>query len=437
MEWQWVLLLFFGSFIVLFIAGIPFAFCFLILNIGGVFLFWGGQAGLNQLATSFFASIGTFTLVPVPLFILMGDVMFRSKLAPNMINALDKWIGRVPGRLSLLAVGGGTVFAALSGSSIAGVCLLGSTLGPEMEKKGYKKSMIFGPILGSGGLATLIPPSGLAVLLASIAEISIARTLMAIIIPGILLAGLFAAYIILRCHFQPSLAPSYNVTPTSLREKIRLTAKYILPLSFIVFLVIGLIFLGIASPTEASALGALGTFALTAVYKQLNWKMVKESISSTVEITVMVFMIILGAKVFAQILAFTGVSQGMVRAALGLSVHPIFIIIIMQVVVLFLGAFMEVVSIMMLTMPIFIPVVLRLNFDPVWFATIIMVNVEVAMISPPFGTSLFAMKGVASPDTTMGDIWMASFPFMGLFIIAMGLIMVFPQLALWLPGITG
>ncbi len=435
MEWQLMLLMILGTFLILLLSGMPVAFCFMLLNVVGVFLFWGGESGLRQLTVSFYASVTTFTLLPVPLFVLMGEAMFRSGLAPRMIDALDKWLGRVPGRLSLLAVGGGTVFAALSGSSIAGVAMLGSTLVPEMEKRGYKKPMTIGPILGSGGIATMIPPSALAVLLASIGEISVGRILIAIIGPGILMSIIFVTYIVVRCRLQPQLAPSYELSPSPFREKVASTAKYVLPLGFIVFLVIGSILLGVASPTEASALGVVGTFILAAVYRRVNWEMVKGTIFSTIEVTVMIFMIIVGAKAFAQILAFTGASRGLVELATSLPLEPIVIIIAMQVAVLLLGCFMEVVSIMMITLPIFMPVVLNLGFDPVWFGAIMMLNIEIAIISPPFGTSLFAMKGVAPPDTTMGDIYRAALPFVGLDLLTMALIIAFPAIALWLPGI--
>ncbi|MBW8036677.1 MAG: TRAP transporter large permease subunit, partial [Planctomycetes bacterium] len=209
MEWYLILLLLFGGLIILMMSGMPVAFCFMLVNIIGVFLLWGGGVGLEQLILSLGDSIAIFTLVPVPLFILMGEVMFQSGIAINMIDALNKWLGRIPGRLSLLAVGAGTVFSTMSGASMASVAVLGSTLVPEMEKRGYKKAMSLGPILGSGGLAIMIPPSVLAVLVGAIGRIPIGKILIAIILPGLLMAALYATYIILRCRLQPSLAPSY------------------------------------------------------------------------------------------------------------------------------------------------------------------------------------------------------------------------------------
>ncbi len=432
MEWWLMLLLIFSSLFGLMLIGLPVAFCFLLINIVGVYFLWGGIPGLVQFTYSLFGSVATFSLLPVPLFILMGEVAFHSGIATLVIDTLDKWLGRLPGRLSLLAVGSGTLFATLTGSSLASVALLGSVLAPEMEKREYKKTMSLGPIMGSGGLAIMVPPSSLAVLLSVIGEISVAKVLMAIIIPGLLMAFFYVLYIIMRCKLQPFLAPAYHVSPTPLPERIQSTVRYVLPLGFIVFLVIGLIFLGIATPSEAAATGTAGTFILAAFYKRVNWAVVKRSFTSTVEVGVMVLMIIMGAKSFSQILAFSGVSQSLIEFVIAMPLSPIFIIIGMQVVLLILGCFMEVISIMMLTMPLFMPIVLFLGFDPVWFAVVFLINMEVAVISPPFGLHLFVMKGVASKDTTMDDIIRASVPFMGLAAASGVLVMAFPQLALWL-----
>jgi tripartite ATP-independent transporter DctM subunit len=405
------------------------------INLIGMYIFFGGLAGLEHLITSIYTSLNSFILLPVPLFILMGEVMFHSGIAPVLIETLDKWLGRLPGRLSLLAVAVGTLFSTLTGTSLASVAMLGSVLVPEMEKKGYKKSMSLGPILGSGGLAMMIPPSALAVLCGAIAEISIVKILMAIIIPGLLMAAIYAAYIITRCAFQPSLAPSYKVTPVPLSEKIMTTVKYVVPQGLVVFLVIGVIFLGVATPSEAAATGSIGTLILAISYRRFNRDILMKSITGTLSVTGMLFLIIAGATAFSQILAFSGASAGLTEFATELPVPPIFIIIAMQVVILFLGGFMDVVSIMMITLPIFVPVIISLGFDPVWFAVIFLINIEMAGISPPFGMSLFVMKGVATADTTMMDIYRAAIPFLGLSLIAMALVMAFPFLALWMPAL--
>ena len=435
MEWYLAAILILGSLLILMLSGLPIAFAFVVVNVIGMFLWFGGEVGLRQLIISFTTGLTTFTLMPVPLFILMGEVMFRSGLAPNMIDALDKWLGRLPGRLGLLAVGAGTLFSTFTGASMASVAMLGSTLVPEMEKRGYKKSMSLGPILGSGGLAIMIPPSSLAVLLGAVAEISIGKLLVAIIIPGLLMATLYATYIVLRCRLQPSIAPAYTVTLPSMSEKLSAAVRYILPLGFIVFLVVGFIFLGIATPSEAAAAGALGTFILAAFYKRLNWRLVKESFSGTMSITVMIFMIIVGAISFSQILAFSGASSGLVKLATGVQLSPILIIIVMEVAVLIMGMFMAATAVIMVALPLFMPVVYALGFDPIWFGVVTLINIEMATTSPPFGAALFVMKGVAPPDTTMGDCYRAALPFLNCDLIAMAVVIAFPAVALWLPGV--
>ncbi len=416
-------------------TGLPVAFCFLLVNIIGVIVFWGGSVGLEQLIINMVDSITRFTLMPLALFILMGEVLFQSKIAPLMLDALDKWLGRMPGRLGLVAVAGGTLFSTLTGASMASVAMLGSTLVPEMEKRGYKKPMSLGPILGSGGLAIMIPPSGLAIFLGAVGEISIGRLLIAIIIPGLLMAVLYAGYIIGRSYLQPSIAPAYDVSSTRLLEKLVTTAKYILPTGFIVFMVLGLIFLGFATPSEAAATGAIGTFILAAAYGRLNWQVVKKSIAGALEVSVMVLMIIAAARAFSQIMAFTGATSGLAELTLGLPLAPLAIVIAMMIVVIFMGMFMGAGAIIMITLPIFVPIIQALGFDPVWFGVIMLLNIEMSTTSPPFGLSLFVMKGVAPPDTTMGDIYRAGLPFLYCDAIAMALIIFFPAVALWLPAL--
>jgi len=416
------------------VTGMPLAFCFILVNLIGAFLFWGGGVGVEQLVIRMAGSLTMFDLLPVPLFILMGEVLFYSGMAPLLIDAIDRWLGRLPGRLGLLAVGAGTLFSTLTGTSLASIAMLGTVLVPEMEKRGYKKPMSLGPILGSGGLAMMIPPSALAVLLGAIGIISVGKILIAIIVPGLLMAILYASYIILRCWFQPSIAPPYEVPHVSLSQRLLITARYVLPVGFVIFMVIGVMMLGMATPSEAAATGALSTFILAAFYGRLNWETVKKSFVGTLRITVMLFMIICGATAFAQNLAYTGATRGFIDLAIGLPVAPIIVIIIMQIILLILGTFMDVVGIMMVTLPIYVPVIKALGFDLVWFAAIMLLNIEMALTTPPYGTGLFTMKGVAPPDTTMGDIYKAGLPFLGCDAIVMALMLAFPRIVLWLPS---
>jgi len=434
-EWWSVLLILWASFLILLMAGVPVAFSFLLINTIAAFIFIGGEAGLRQIILSVFDSISKFTLLPIPMFIIMGEVMFITGVAPEMMTTLDMWVGRIPGRLGILAVLGGTLFATMSGAAIAGVAMLGSVLVPEMQKRGYKKEMSLGPILGSGGLAVMIPPSALCIVLGALADISIGKLLIGIIIPGLLMAFCYASYIIIRCILQPHLAPPYDVKSTSLAEKLKATSRDILPLAFVVFAVVGTIFFGIATPSESAAAGALACFILAFLKGRLNWKSAKISIANALQITVMIFMIFAGAIVYSQVLAYTGATRGLVSLVKGLTWHPLGILAGMQVLLLLLGMFLEPVSIMMVTLPVFMPITRVLGFDPVWFGVIFLLNMEMAVTTPPFGLGLFVMKGVAPSGTRMGEIYKAGLPFLvcdALVIISM---ILFPQLVLWLPAL--
>lgn len=434
MDWITLFIIILSSLIFLFFLGVPVAYSFLFINILFAYIFWG-EIGLTQLILSIFRSISSFSLLPVPLFLLMGEVMFLFGIAQNMMETLEKWMGRLPGRLSLLAVMGGVIFATLSGSSMAGCAMLGQTLLPEMEKKGYKPQITLGPIMGCGTLAAMIPPSALGVLLACLAQISVGDFLLSIIFPGLLMAALFALYIILRCILQPEIAPHYEVEKVPFREKIALSVKYILPLGLVIFAVIGLIIFGVATPTESAAVGALVCFVLAFFYKGFRGEVLKKSIINSVRITVMMFMILSGASAFSQLLAYTGASQNLVQLAVGLSLPPIVILILMQFILVLLGTFMEPLSILMVALPIYMPIIRQLGINPLPFCSVLLINMEMATISPPDGLVLYTMKAVA-PHHSMGEIYRASIPFVIIDVIAMAIIMIFPDISLFLPSLA-
>ena len=434
MEWWSVLGFFIVGLIFILITGFPIAFGFLLIDLLGILIFMG-HMGLEQMTLQIFSSLSSFTLTPIPLFILMGELMFHSNIAGNTIDVIDKWLGKLPGRLSLLAAGAGVLFAALSGSTLANTAMLGTVLLPEMQRRGYKPSMSVGPIIGVGGLAMLIPPSSLAVVLASVGHISVGKILIAGVIPGLLLGGMIICYIIARCWLNPEIAPRYAVINVTFWEKISGTVKYVIPLGFIIFMVLGVMLLGVATPTEAAATGTLATILVTIAYRRLNWSMVQASIVGTLDISIMVFMIIAASNSFSAILAFTGATEGLLSMVEGLKVAPIVILLGMQLIVFLMGCFMETISIMMICIPIFMPIVKLLAFDPVWFGVLMLINFEAGFITPPFGMLLFVMKGVAPKNITFQEICYAVVPFILCEIVAMALIILFPGLALWLPGV--
>lgn len=428
MEWYVTLILVLVPLFMLMIAGLPVAFAFLAVNLVGSYILMGGFSGIEQLVLNTVGSVTSFTLIPIALFMIMGEAMFRSGIAIDLMDTLDKWFGKLPGRLALMAVGGGVLFSTLTGNSMGSIALLGSSLTPEMEKRGYAKSMSLGPILGSSGLAIMIPPSSLAVVLGVIGDISIGRILIGIIVPGLLMALLYVVYILGRCHLQPHLAPSFDVPKVSMGEKLSATAINILPLSLIVFSVVGLIFLGIATPSEAAATGAFATLLLAALRRRLSPKVFGETMFSSANISVMVLLIVSGAVTFSQLLAFTGATYGMVDAVLGLDISNEAIVFMMIMLVVFMGMFMGPLPIMLITLPIFVPIVQQFGMDVVWFAALFLVAIETGATSPPFGAALFVMKAVAPKGTTMGHIYRAAVPFILLDLLAILLIFFIPEL---------
>jgi tripartite ATP-independent transporter DctM subunit len=435
MEWWQALILLLGIMIALMLSGMPVAVAFLFIDILGAMLFLGGEPGIIQLIVNMEESLTSFSLLPVPLFILMGEVMFHSKLGFKAIDVMDQWIGRIPGRLSLLAITGGAIFSTMSGSTLATTAILGSLLVPDMEKRGYKKAMSIGPVMGSGGLSMLIPPSALAILLAALNQISVGGLLIAGILPGLLIAFFYGSYVVIRCWLNPDLAPTYRTSEIPLMNKIKGTVIHVLPLGLIIFLVIGLIFLGIATPSEAAALGALGTIVLAIAYRKMNVGILKSSMIGTIRITSMMFMIIVGSMTFSQIMAFSGASAGLIRVVTDFDLPPVMVLISMQLILLFLGCFMDNLSMVMIAIPIFLPIVNALHFDTLWFSLLMLINMEMANTTPPFGLLLFVMKGVAPKNTTMGDIYKAGVPFLLCDALVMVLVMIFPQIALYLPGL--
>ena len=434
MEWWAVLLFFIGGLVFFLLLGFPIAFSFLLMDCISIAMFMG-TSGLTHLTLHIFTGLSTFVIAPVPLFIFMGELMFHSDLANETLDTLDRWLGRIPGRLSLVATISGTIFAATSGSTMANTAMLGTVLLPEMRKRGYSAEMSVGPIIGVGGLAMLIPPSALAVILASIAQVSVSGILLGATIPGVVLGIMFSAYVVMRAWLDPACAPPFQSEHTTLGRKLFLTAKYILPVGFIIFMVLGLMILGIATPTEAAATGVLATMIVNIAYGKLNWKMLKTSLTGSLQITVMVFMIIAASNTFSSLLAFTGATRGLLGVVENLNVAPLVVLIGMQLIVFVMGCFMETISIMMICMPIFMPIVKMLGFDPVWFGVLMLVNFETGFITPPFGMLLFVMKGVA-PDLSIKEICYAAAPFILIEILAMAMIIVWPELVLWLPNLV-
>jgi tripartite ATP-independent transporter DctM subunit len=433
MEWWTTIIIIFGALSLLLLSGLPVAFSFYAVNMVGAFLLWGGMTGLHELILRMYSSVAFFPLTTVIMFVLMGEIMFHSKIFIKIITALDEWMGRLPGRLALVSVASATLLSTLSGSSMGTTAMLGSLMIGEMQSRGYGKSISIGSCM-SGALAMIIPPSALAVILATLAQISVGKVLLAGVIPGLLMAGSYVVYIIMRCKLQPDIAPSYTPAAIALSRKIADTVRYVLPFGTVILIVIGFIILGIADPTESSALAVLVIALLTAFYGMLSREVIEKALMGTLQIVVMMFIILSGSVAFSQILAFTGATKGLAEFVVSLPVSPITLFIAMQFLLLILGCFMEQVSIMMITFPVFLPILRVLGIDLIWFGLLTLINMEIGLKTPPFGFCLFVMKGVAPQETTMMDIIQGSFPFVLCDVLVMLLIIFFPDLALYLPN---
>ena len=435
MPWYDATALMIGGVLLFMALGLPVALAFLAINIIGAVIFLGGMPGIDQLIANATDSVTSFSLVPVPLFVLMGELLFQSGLALRVFDALDKCLGRARGRLSYMTVAGGTLFATLSGSSMANTAMLGTTLMPEMKRRGYKDVLVMGPILATGSLAMIIPPSSLAVLLGSLARIDVGALLIAGVLPGLVLAALFVVAIRVIIAVDPEAAPAYAAERASLSEIGSALLRDVAPMGLVVFAVIGLILLGWATPTESAAFGVLAVVILATAYRKLDRDVILRSLRGTLAVSAMMLTIIVASTTFAQILAFSGASRGVVAWATGFEVSAHVMLLFIFLVLLVMGMFMDQLSIMMLSLPIFIPLIQHFGFDDVWFGVFMLVALEMSLVTPPFGLLLFVMLGVAPPGTTLWQVTRSVLPFLLCTVVLLILLVIFPPLATWLPSL--
>ena len=437
MSWQLAAWLMLGGSTFLLFLGLPVAFSFLVINLVGAVLYLGGEPGLIQLARNSVNSLMSFSLTPIPLFVLMGEVLFHTGLAVKVIDGIERLIRQVPGRLAVVAVVAGTVFSAISGSTIATTAMLGSLMLPVMLARGYHPTIATGPIMAIGAVDMLIPPSALTVLLGSLSGISISKLLIGGVLPGLLLSVAFVFYIVIRVKLKPSLAPSTALTEYHGWEKLRPFVQYVIPLVSIFSIVVASMAAGWATPTESAAIGAFATVVLAMLYRALTLENLMASLRGTVGISGMILFIIVGATTFAQILSFSGASNGLVELITGQGLPPWAVIAGMMLILIFLGIFVDQVSMMMITLPIFMPVVQAMNIDLVWFGVMFLICMQLGLLLPPHGLLLMTMKGVAPPQVLMSDIFRAVVPFVAMSLVLLALVFFVPAVATWLPGLLG
>lgn len=433
MSWYVSFSLLIGLVIVSMGIGIPVAFAFLLTNIIGIFLFFGGQSGIDQMIANFSEAITSYALTPLPLFLLMGSIYFRSGLGEKVIHALDLCIGKLKARLSYVTLGAGTVFSALSGSSLANTGMLGSMMAPEMLKRGYKPYIAYGPILAAGCLAAIIPPSSTAVLLGSLAKINLSALMLAGIIPGLILASLFALIILFQAFFFKDSAPIDSPKHVSFKEKINAIGVNIFPISLIILAVVGTVILGIATPTESAALGCIAVLILTFFYKKISLSLISSSLKDTLNISAITLFIISGSNTFSQVFSFSGASNGLVSLIMQINLEAYILVICMVAIILILGMFMDQVSMMLITIPIFMPIIANTSYDPVWFGIILLLSYEIGFITPPFGLLLFIILGLAPKGTSLKTVTYAAAPYVGVTLMLIGILIAYPDIVLFLP----
>jgi tripartite ATP-independent transporter DctM subunit len=435
MTWYETMLILIGGIVALMMAGFPVPFAFLTVNCIAAYFLMGGTGGIIQVLANATTSISTFTLVAIPMFLLMGELFFRTKMVLRVFDTLEMMLGRLPGRLSYLAVAGGTLFSALIGSSMANTAMLGSLLAGEMDRRGYKPHMSMGPIIGTGSLAIIIPPSGLAVLLGSLANIDIGGLLIGGFGPGLLLALLYVLLIFFQVKIDPSAAPQYDIVRPGLLIMLQSFVLNVLPMGLVIFCVVGMILLGWATPSESAVFGVLAVLVLAVFMRCLSLDAIVQSVRGAVRVTASIYLIIIGSSTFSQILAYTGASSGFIDYAISVNVAPMGMLLIMFGVLLILGMLMDPASILLLTVPIFFPLAAVLHFDPIWFGLIVLMALEIGLLTPPFGTSLFVMLGVAPRGTTFVHVVKAALPYVACDLVAVGILMYVPAIGTYLPSL--
>jgi len=428
-----ITVLIFGTLFLLLALGVPVAFTLGAVGVGFTILLWGAPALFNM-AVVIFKNMSSGVLLAIPLFLLMANFLQHSGIADTAYETAYRWMGPLRGGLAMGTVLICTMFAAMSGVSGAATVTMGLIAIPSMLKRNYNKLIAVGCVAAGGVLGIIIPPSVIMILYASFTRESVGGLFFGGIIPGVLVASLHITYIGIRSYLQPHLAPA--IAPedrVGWREKFVSLRAIILPVLLIV-LVLGSIWTGAATPTEAAGVGALGALICAAIHRRVNWNVLNDSVRTTLRITCMVMWIVAAATAFNSLYVAVGARELVTNLILGLEVNRWFILIGMQLTLFFLGMIMDDYAIVMLAAPIYVPIIKILGFDPLWFGILFILNMQMAYLTPPYGFNLFYLKGIVPKGVTMGDIYRSIVPFVAMQGIGLALVMIFPQLALFLPS---
>ena len=397
-------------------------------NLPPVISIWDKIGGL--LANSVWNSMNSWALTALPLFILMGEILFRTSISTKLLNGLVPWLSNIPGRLLHINVVACSLFAAVSGSSAATTATVGKITLDDLSKRGYDRSLAIGSLAGAGTLGFLIPPSLIMIIYGVLSDTSIGKLFSGGIIPGLLLASFYSIYIGIRTKMDPSLVPASD-KKYSFTEKLK-ALKDLMPVLGLILVVLGGIYLGITTPTEAAAIGVLGALILALAYRNLSWQNFREALLQAVQTSCMICLIIAGAAFLAQVVGFVGIARGISTYIASLDMSPYLLLVVLGLMYLLLGMILDGISIVVMTLPIVLPIVLAAGFDPLWFGIYLVIMVELSQITPPVGFSLFVIQGISYEPVSY--IIRSTLPFLIIMILMVVLLAIFPDLVLFLPN---
>lgn len=425
-----------GLLLGLLFLGVPVFVAFLILNVAGILALMG-PAGFGLFANSIYTTATITALATVPLFIVMGEILFRSGAMEAVFDSLDRLVGRIRGRQYVLCILLSAIIGALSGAAMAVAGLLGRSLLPEMRRRGYDTRLSAGTILAGACLDPIIPPSVLAILIATLAEISTASLLIAGIIPGLLLMCLFLIYVLYRVWRDPSLAPDAvaDMADGKSKTSAAVAVLRILPCAFVFFMVMGLIMAGAATPTEAAATGVFGAIVVAVIYGKLSLRMMAEAFATAATVSALLLVIMACAVMFSQLLTFTGATRAVAELIAHLDLPAVAMLFVMMALPFLLFMVLDQLALMLVLIPIYQPLLKLFAFDPIWFWTLFLIVATLGGLTPPFGYVLFALKS-AAPDLPTTEIYRASWPFVWLIALGMVILVMFPDLVTFLPNLT-
>jgi tripartite ATP-independent transporter DctM subunit len=426
--------LMFGSLFLLLLTGYPLAFLVGGVAVGFIAWLWSPDA-LALVPQRMWNNMTQYLLAAIPLFIFMASMLEKSGLIEQIFDVAYKWLGRVPGGLAVATVAASTVLAAMVGVIGAAVVTMALVALPSMLRRGYSPVLAAGSVMAGGTLGILIPPSVLAIIYGLVANQSVGELYLGSVLPGLLLSGLYMLFSILYALINPKGAPRIpkEEAPTW-AERWRALRSIWAPL-VLIFLVLGTIFLGLAAPTEAAAVGAFGAMMVAALHRKLSWQNLRLALEQTAKATAMVLWIIFGANAFVAFYVAQGGDRYISELLLGTGLSPWGVLILMQLILIILGMFLDWVGILLLAVPVFVPIIRDLGFDPLWFGVLYLINMQMSFLSPPFGYALFYVRGVA-PQIPMGTIYRAAIPFLLLQLTGLVILMLFPGLATWLPSLV-